>query len=70
MQYKFLPPYLPDYNPIELAFSAIKAHICREGDLVCVAMVGDNEEHVYQCLHNTVWSVTSVDAEGWFLHCS
>ncbi|KIM52084.1 hypothetical protein SCLCIDRAFT_142010, partial [Scleroderma citrinum Foug A] len=25
----YLPPYLPDYNPIEQAFSTIKAHLCR-----------------------------------------
>jgi transposase len=24
MRYEFLLPYLPDYNPIELAFSAMK----------------------------------------------
>jgi len=34
MQYEFLPPYSPDYNPIELAFSAIKAHIQRNGGLM------------------------------------
>ena len=27
----YLPPYSPDYNPIEQAFSAIKAHLRRCG---------------------------------------
>ena len=27
----FLPPYSPDLNPIELAFSKLKAHLCRIG---------------------------------------
>ncbi|KAJ8475072.1 hypothetical protein ONZ45_g15735 [Pleurotus djamor] len=29
MRVMFLPPYSPDYNPIELAFSAIKAYVRR-----------------------------------------
>jgi transposase len=29
MHVLFLPPYSPDYNPIELAFSAIKAYVRR-----------------------------------------
>jgi transposase len=28
-----LPPYSPDYNPIELAFSKIKAYVRRDGTL-------------------------------------
>ncbi|KAG2740175.1 hypothetical protein P692DRAFT_20753883, partial [Suillus brevipes Sb2] len=28
----FLPPYSPDYNPIEQAFSAIKAYLRRHFD--------------------------------------
>ena len=31
MRCEFLPPYSPDYNPIELAFSAMKYHLCRNG---------------------------------------
>jgi transposase len=26
---EYLPPYSPDYNPIEQAFSVINAHLCR-----------------------------------------
>ncbi|WP_300075113.1 transposase [uncultured Ruegeria sp.] len=25
----FLPPYSPDLNPIEMAFSKLKAHLCQ-----------------------------------------
>lgn len=28
---EYLSPYSPDYNPIELAFSAIKSHLRRQG---------------------------------------
>ena len=31
MQCEFLPPYSPDYNPIELAFSKFKACIKGKG---------------------------------------
>ena len=27
----YLPPYCPEFQPIELAFSAIKAHLQRQG---------------------------------------
>ncbi|KAF8834909.1 hypothetical protein BDN67DRAFT_913971, partial [Paxillus ammoniavirescens] len=27
----YLPPYSPDFNPIEQAFSIIKAHLCCQG---------------------------------------
>ncbi len=30
-QLRFLPPYSPDFNPIEQAFSKIKAHLRRIG---------------------------------------
>ncbi|KAF8575004.1 hypothetical protein K439DRAFT_1370999 [Ramaria rubella] len=69
MRYEFLPAYSPDFNPIELAFLAIKAHIRREGDLVRVAMTGDDETYIYARLHEAVWSVTHEDAHGWFAHC-
>jgi DDE superfamily endonuclease len=69
MRYEFLPPYSPDYNPIELAFSAIKAHIRRNGGLMRLAMQDDDDTDVYVKLNEAVWSVTSEDAYGWFHHC-
>ena len=47
MRYEFLPPYSPDLNPIEEAFSAIKAHIRREGEPFRAAMISDDEIQVY-----------------------
>lgn len=69
MRYEFLPPYSPDYNLIEFAFSAIKAHIRREGELMRIAMVREDETEVYRCLHEAVWSVSAANAAGWFLQC-
>ena len=28
---EYLPPYSPDFNPIEQAFSVIKTHLCHQG---------------------------------------
>lgn len=69
MRYVFLPPYSPDYNPIELAFSAIKAYIRRHGGIVRAAMSEKDDADVYILLSNAVWSVTAENAMGWFHHC-
>ncbi|KAF8591226.1 hypothetical protein K439DRAFT_1328107 [Ramaria rubella] len=70
MRYEFLPPYSPDLNPIEEAFSAIKAHLRWPGNLARVAMTGGGDDaEVYVCLHEAVWSVTAQNALGWFQDC-
>ena len=68
MKVEFLPPYSPDYNPIELAFSAVKAHLRREGDFVRAAW-SHSDSDVYVHLIETVFSVTPADACGWYKHC-
>ena len=51
----FLPPYSPDYNPIEQAFSAIKAHLrCHSSDPSLMSII-----HACQ-------SITPDKAEGYF----
>lgn len=69
MRYEFLPPYSPDFNPIELTFSAIKSKIRREGDIFRMAMDDDDDLDVYLRLNEAVWNVTAEDAKGWFAHC-
>jgi transposase len=58
---KFLPPYSPDLNPIELAWSKVKTHMRvwkprtpKDLDLAFVSGAAD---------------VTSQDAVNWFKHC-
>lgn len=55
MRYIFLPLYSPDYNPIELAFSAIKAYIRRHGGLACAAMSQKDDLDVYLLLNEAVF---------------
>lgn len=64
----FLPPYSPDFNPIELAFSAIKAYVRRAGVLGRDEF-GDDDTYAYVHLLEAAFSVTTDSAKGWFHHC-
>ena len=68
--YEFLLPYSPDFNPIEPAFSAIKAHIRHHGGLFRAATESQGDKRaVLLQLHKAVFSVMLTDADGWFRHC-
>jgi hypothetical protein len=64
----YLPAYSPDFNPIELAFSTIKAWLCRNRDHVNREMESEDGT-VYNALWEAVYSVTVGDAKGWYAHC-
>ena len=57
----FLPAYSPDFNPIEHAFSKIKALLRAAGARTQVAL----EVAIAEALD----AVTAADADGWFHHC-
>jgi hypothetical protein len=70
MKYVFLSPYSPDFNPIELAFSSIKAHLRRNGDPFQAASGSPPDKAtILTLLHESVWSVTPDKAKAWFKHC-
>jgi transposase len=56
----FLPSYSPDLNPIEEAFSKIKALVRKEGARVREALV--------EAIGRAMAAVTIEDAAGWFTH--
>ncbi len=56
----FLPPYSPDLNPIEEAFSKIKTLVRKEGARVREALV--------EAIGRALAAVTPEDAAGWFAH--
>ena len=56
----FLPSYSPDLNPIEVAFSKIKALVRKEGARVREALV--------EAIGRALATVTPEDAAGWFAH--
>ena len=57
----FLPPYSPDFSPIEETFSKVKGILCRVGARTREALV----EATGQALD----AVSQRDAVGWFEHC-
>ena len=57
----FLPPYSPDFNPIELAFSKLKTHLRRAG--------ARTRPELDQAITAALHTITSQDAHGWFAHC-
>ncbi len=57
----FLPPYSPDLNPIEEAFSKVKGIVRKAG----ARTRGTLDEAVGEALS----AVTPQDAAGWFAHC-
>lgn len=65
----YLPPYSPDLNPIEEAFSAFKAHARRFGDYFRAAMEtgirADTLMWIYEALDTVM---TAENAKGWFKH--
>jgi transposase len=56
----FLPSYSPDLNPIEEAFSKIKALVRKEGARVREALV--------EAIGQALAAITPEDAAGWFAH--
>ncbi|CEL60039.1 hypothetical protein RSOLAG1IB_12299 [Rhizoctonia solani AG-1 IB] len=59
----YLPPYSPELNPIEEAFSTIKAHIRRRRNEVLAAMEA-SDAAFYDILWDIVFSVTPQMAAG------
>ena len=57
----YLPPYSPDFNPIELAFSKLKTWLC-----TAQVRTRDALEAVIQTA--TEW-ISAHDAKNWFDHC-
>jgi hypothetical protein len=64
----FLPSYSPDLNPIELAFSSIKAWLRANRNRMNQEMAGEDGT-VYNVLWQAVYSVTPEKARGWYKHC-
>ena len=57
----FLPPYSPDFNPIEAAWAKVK-HLVRKYHARSVAML---RQAIYRAWRN----VSANDVNGWFRYC-
>lgn len=58
---RFLPPYSPDFNPIELAFAKVKA-LLRNAAARTV-------EGLWDAIRNAIDAVTPADAQAFFAAC-
>jgi len=58
---RFLPPYSPDYNPIELMWSKVKS-ILRK-------LEARTNEDLLLAIGEALSKVTKKDATHWFAHC-
>lgn len=58
---RFLPAYSPDYNPIELMWSKVKAYL-RKVEARC-------NESLLLAIGDALSRVTQKDANHWFAHC-
>jgi transposase len=66
MHYEFLPPYLPDYNPIELSFNVIKARLRRDCNDFRQADDLRDDVQIIAFLHWKVFEVSANHAREWF----
>ena len=69
MRYEFLPPYSPDYNPIELALSAMKYHLRCKGEYVRFTTAELSDTDICCTLHIALYQFTADEIFGWFRHC-
>jgi transposase len=58
----FVPPYSPEYNPIEEAFSKIKGLLLRKAQ-------ARTREDLLEALGQAISAVTVQDILGFFEHC-
>jgi transposase len=56
-----LPPYSPDFNPIEQCWSKVKEFLR--------AAEARTEEALQQAIAEAFATITASDARGWFQHC-
>ena len=64
----FLPPYSPDFNPIELAFSTIKTWLRSNRDVIHHKL-DDVDGSVYDAFWQAIHSIMAEQAKGWYKHC-
>jgi transposase len=57
----YLPPYLPEFNPIEQAFSKLKNYLR--------AACARSRDALMEVIGEALRTITVLDAEGYFEHC-
>lgn len=57
----FLPPYSPDFNPIEMCWSKLKTHLRAVG--------ARTYETLSTAISAAIKKITAADAQNWMRHC-
>lgn len=60
-QLRYLPPYSPEFNPIELMWSKVKTHLRRAQ--------ARTQDELYDAIADALAAITSHDTRGFFRHC-
>ena len=58
---KYLPPYSPDKNPVELMWSKIKTCLRKAGKVTTNELIDETGKALRH--------ITPKDAQGWYRHC-
>ncbi|KIO12246.1 hypothetical protein M404DRAFT_125808 [Pisolithus tinctorius Marx 270] len=70
MRLLYLPAYSPDFNPIEEAFSAMKAWIQQNSDYARSELSGEAGCNPHQLLIDAAFSAITPDKlHGWYADC-
>jgi transposase len=69
MRIEYLPPYSPDLNPIELAFSFMKYQLRRNGEYIRLAMTTMSDLDIFVTLLKAVYMVSPEHCFGWYRGC-
>jgi hypothetical protein len=64
----FLPPYSPDYNPIEYSFAVLKRHL-KTNDYLSQINAGDEEGFANAIIAAAAAAVTPQIAANQYHHC-
>ena len=69
MHIEFLPPYSPNYNPIELTFSAMEYYLCRNGEYAHLAMTELGDKESFFTLSMALYEISAAGVFGWYHQC-
>jgi transposase len=69
MRLEYLPPYSPDFDPIEEGFSSMKAWLRHNREYVEGELTGQADASPYTLLWRAVFeSMTPEKIVGWYTH--
>ena len=70
MRLLYLPPYSPDFNPIEEGFPAMKAWLRHNRDYALMELGGEVDTNPFALLWEAVFAaMTPENISGWYAHC-